>query len=179
LVLETVILHDLEKPGQDKRLPITMKGTFIRIAGITQQDRLLLEYVGPVPSPNLIQMADYSLLSASTTVHNSTIRLPMSSGVLDVALSSKGDRLAWLLGYDDEPPGFLWWLHQLLPSFPWHPQRRVGLWVSRLDGSGMAEIGHQPALPDGQQEVSHLQWLPGDKQISFLYKDALWTVPAD
>jgi hypothetical protein len=54
------------------------------------------------------------------------------------------------------------------------------LWVSRLNSTGMTEIGHQLALPETQDEddIGGLQWLPGGKKISFIYRDTLYTVAA-
>lgn len=57
-----------------------------------------------------------------------------------------------------------------------------GLWVSRRDGKGLHEIGHLPASIENNTDIGTLQmiqWLPGGKQISFVYGDTLYLVDAD
>ncbi len=90
-------------------------------------------------------------------------------------LSPQGDRLAWLIVREYTPPGQ-------------RKQRMIGLWVSRLDGSGMQEIGHMDYQPNDfghrgyepKKEVpQHLRWTPDGKRLSFQYQGALYTVPAN
>ena len=62
--------------------------------------------------------------------------------------------------------------HRLDPSTPLHTEREDEIWVSGLDGSQMTEIGSD------SRPLFQLQWLPGGKQLSFLYREGLYTVPA-
>ena len=100
-------------------------------------------------------------LNALTPRHRYTVTLP--SIVLAVAVSQAGDRAAWLLS--------AWKDNRLTTS----------LWVSGLDGSKLHEVGAIPADTVGatSQAPTDVRWLPGDKSVSFVYKDALWAVRAD
>jgi len=77
----------------------------------------------------------------------------------------------------------LTWLHRLIPGFAITPTRSEALWVSRADGLGMHEIGHEPytmlsqySLTDRLEEI---QWLPNGKQVSFAYQGKLYIVSAE
>jgi len=60
----------------------------------------------------------------------------------------------------------------------------LALWVSDPNGKSMREIGHMPTTPWsrlGQRfaEISNIQWLPGGRRLSFIYRNSLWTVLVD
>lgn len=92
-------------------------------------------------------------------------------------LSPQGDRLAWLAAREYAPPNSPW-LRRIWTFFGQHRQTLIGLWVSRLDGNQMQEIGHLAYRP--KEEVPQdIRWTPDGKRLSFLYKGGLYTVPAD
>ena len=93
------------------------------------------------------------------------------------ALSPYGDRLAWLIIYEIRPYGPAW-MQRILTFLGQHKHKVIGLWVSRLDGSHMHEIGHLPYQPD-EEIPQQIRWAPGGKRLSFVYKGSLYTVPAD
>ncbi len=56
------------------------------------------------------------------------------------------------------------------------------IWISSFDGTGMRCLGGLPnpelpgnAFPNWAQALA---WTPDNKRLSFVYKDALWTIPA-
>ena len=126
--------------------------------------------VTPVPGGFIIH--DRVTLRATQTIsvwslrqpqplHEWTITLPDKA--TEVAVSPDGRRVAWLLTGGSGSS--------------------QALWVSALDGGGMREIGAVPIRKGAvggrpPSFVSQLDWVPGDKAVSFLYGDALWTVPA-
>lgn len=103
-----------------------------------------------------------------------------------IALSPHGDRLAWLVCLIEEPsveqPSVVTkFLGKWFPSLRPAPRHILQLRTSRLDGSGVHEIGRME-IPNNtaSTELPHnLSWLPDGKRLSFIYQQALWTVPAD
>lgn len=75
-------------------------------------------------------------------------------------------------------------LHRFRPKVEMEPVVTDELWYSRVDGSGMTEIGQ---FPDDASDASQskeqpwewdVEWLPGGKQISFVYRHTLYVLPA-
>lgn len=101
-------------------------------------------------------------LHQSHPLHQWTIKLPGQAQ--EVAVSPDGKRVAWLLTKG--------------------AATSQSLWTSGLDGSGLHEIGVvRPSnrMVHGQwvNFVSQVHWVPGDREVSFIYGDSLWTVTAD
>jgi len=82
------------------------------------------------------------------------------------------------------------WLHRILSAVALKPTAREELWVSRPDGQGVHLIGYVPAKlnadgsvhdyhEDQKGALANLQWLPGGKQVSFIYAGTLYVVPAE
>src|SRR5262249_55625630 len=113
-----------------------------------------------------------------------------------LTISPQGDRVAWAFE-TDSVPSWSSWLHKIFPSYRVTSHHVCELWVSRLDGNDMHEVGHlelnpQTSIPQSSMAVARqlltyalqdhpdqIRWLPDGKRLSFLYKDALYTVPAD
>ena len=88
--------------------------------------------------------------------------------------------MAWLIHSVQEPSSIWKFLSRWIPALRPTPHPIVELRTSCLDGSDVHEIGHLDA-PKTREDPrpEHLQWLPDGKQLSFIYKDRLYTVPAD
>jgi len=98
----------------------------------------------------------------------------------EVVLSPDGKRLAWKLHARENGAGS-GLLARLLAYFGARPRAMISLWVSRLDGSDFHEIGHEEAPPMHvwPEAIREAQWTPDGRHVSFLFQDALWTVPAE
>lgn len=106
------------------------------------------------------------------------ILAPDSKSIYTVAFSSSTDRLAW-------------WVYHERSREPDAPERTsnilfgrppyIELWVSKLDGSGMRNIGvidatrYSPPAPIEAQS----KWSPDGKRIAFTYKQHLYLVRVD
>jgi len=69
-------------------------------------------------------------------------------------------------------------LERLFPSIK-PPQRTIAtIWTSRMDGTQLSELG---SVSLRYAKLSHpvrlLRWVPGGKRISYVYADALYTLP--
>jgi hypothetical protein len=93
----------------------------------------------------------------------STVFYPKGVQIQNKVYSVEGRRIAWRYIYGK------------------YPNERDSLWVSEFDGGNMHEVGSLPFdhFPKEQTWIEKIQWLPGGKQISFIYRNWLYTVPAD
>jgi hypothetical protein len=60
--------------------------------------------------------------------------------------------------------------------------RRVELWVSNADATGVRRIGWLPQKPgaiDMADDPHSVRWLVDGKHVSFVDRNALWVVPVD
>ena len=54
----------------------------------------------------------------------------------------------------------------------------VTIWVSEVSGAGMHEIAYYDGDDAGEQPLGDIQWLPNDEALSFIYRNVLYTLPA-
>jgi hypothetical protein len=112
-----------------------------------------------------------------------SLLVPPHHDVDKIVLSPDGKQAAWLMQTEAVHP-ILAWAHRLVPAIAAPSQHRIELWVSRVDGSEMHEIGHLSGPKDGANadiwlNDYTLNWLPDSRQLSFIYKEALYIVPAE
>lgn len=115
-----------------------------------------------------------------------SIRVPDDTVDLIRTYSEDGTRIAWMLWRSHEEPTSRW-MHRLISSAPrrWHTW--IELAVSRVDGSRWRTYGSIPVGdPDPDDDDIHtmpmcgeLQWLPGNRAVSFVCEDKLWELPVD
>ncbi len=152
----------------------------LQILGVTPNQHLLTASPAPL-LPGQVYFYDMALTPAARPSRTYTVSLPGNYYADTIALSPSGDRLAWkLYGHHRSSVSFLnGLLWHLFPNLAQSPQPVIGLWVSRLDGTGMHEVGEMPVpRQDGWNlSLSDLSWTPDGKRLSFTYDGALWTVP--
>lgn len=113
-----------------------------------------------------------SLSSRIQRIATINLRAPAGLTNPDIAggcLAPNGDKVALLIGYNT-------------PSQERDASLRAySLWVCRLDGSSMREVGAwiEHTNPNHILDMDGLRWLPSERQLSFVYNHALWTVPAE
>jgi hypothetical protein len=170
------ILHDTANPAKNGRVAISSMP--LPLYCTSQADRLVVVDNNSGRIAASASVTDYGSLRGLGRPRRFAARFPRGSEVRSIALSARGDRLAWGLMYDDVPEP-LEWASRTLRIGRLRPHMQLGLYVSGIDGSGMAEIGHKPLLPytPGNGEMDNLQWTHGDSKLSFTYKDVLYTVP--
>jgi hypothetical protein len=89
------------------------------------------------------------------------VRLPFHCKVQSVDADDSGRRILWHLVFDEKSPTMPI-LAPLLRRFGLTGHPRSGIWVSRMDGSEMREIGHVH-----DRELGDVRWLPGGKSITY------------
>jgi hypothetical protein len=122
-----------------------------------------------------------------------TVRLhpPAGRKIGAILPNARGSALAWLLEALPPPQSPLRaLLHRCIPQTPATEQPRFEVWVSHPDGSAMREVGYLPIkvagtpgwpgpLDDTVEGPRFIDWIPDGNGISYVYKDALWTLPVD
>lgn len=107
------------------------------------------------------------------TLETLTMRPPTDMAIMEFAVSPRGDRIAYLVAGAARAP-YPDLVYRVFP-FIKRPPSIEALWISRLDGSEMQMIG---SVTTGH--LSALKWLPGYRQVSFIYSnEALYTVRLD
>src|SRR5579884_2324832 len=166
------IFHDLEAPRANQTVQFTGLPDGLPL-GITHDNHVLLykqDFADRTTRKVKPQVDFYeaSLDGESASVRDYSISWPQSMRVWDMALSRQGDRLAWRLMPDDLE------------------RATCEIWTSDLRGEARRKIGQVKNLTrlTGDRSIRSpfpvkLRWLPDGKRLSFLYDNALWTVPVD
>lgn len=183
---DTQDVQKIQLPGlsaNDLPIGITSQGVILFPVGT------LLWPGGAPPDTPLRHMTylEYVLAAPIATIHKAKLPLPDSIGIYDLAFSPRGDRLAQVLERREKASGPSFW-KRLLALLGQPPRTRLELWVMPLRGGAMQLIGtlypdmrekRAPSVLWTDRWPSMLRWLPDGKHLSFVYKDALWTVPVD
>jgi hypothetical protein len=171
----SVFSHLLGEISKDRILATPAE---IDPAAVTGPDREICFYTVNIGSgqPNV---SEYTIRVPKTT-------LPLLDGKNalsfreQVVLSPKGDRLAWLLYSRRETPPFRRFMNRFFSGSRSPISSHVTISVSGIDGSNFRTIGgidEQTTNPNAFPLL--LRWTPDGRRLSFIYKDAVWTVPAD
>ena len=148
-----------------------------RVLGVSwwQQD-------GPIMDVDVI---DIKFACPNPVCRTFRVLAPPNTAIRELQFSPTGERIAWLVENNEASP-MMAYLRRRFPIMKMVPNGIVGIWVCRLDGSRMHEIGTIPLAsandnPDGlgSPVPDNLQWLPGGKHLSFTYRRDLYTIPAD
>jgi hypothetical protein len=119
-------------------------------------------------------IAHADLRATPITTHEHAVRLPNGfNSIIDARISPRRDEVAWILSSEREFPANV---ERLLAAVHIRPRNSVGIWVSKTDGSEMREIGQMEY--SGWTYPRYVDWSPDAQCLSFIYDDALWTVPA-
>jgi hypothetical protein len=164
--------------------PIKMETTENRshLIGVTP-DLLVVQADAPAPPAAVdhITLTHFGVYPNRAPRHTTTFRLPTTAQIAELELAPQGDRLAWLF-VDARRSPLITMLIRLFPAlagrFP--PTEGISVWVSRLDGTEMHEIGFEQTHATGKETnvATDLRWVPDGKRLSYLMNGALYTVPA-
>jgi len=190
VILERILIHPLDKPDQAQTLslaPTSLLGFMDRdgrLDFLTLEDRLIVSncHLYNDAQPNQVHVVKLIATEPHLDISRTKtyqIVLPPNKAVWAVAYSPHGDKIAWLLDTEHVSP-IAAFMHRFLPSVKVQTDHATACWVCNLDGTDMRKIGSIQTRPeDLESPLKQLRWLPDGKRLSFLYQDALWTVPAD
>ncbi len=195
-------VEGLDSPGFIRKIPLGYPkdsigdngGIRTTLLGWTKSGSLLASNGESTDFPNIIahrtiSFFEFNVDDGPVRLREYSVKLPNEDLLSflypyrepEVVLSPGGDRLGWIVfAKEGEAP-----LHKLLarwiPKLRKQPRNIIELCTSRLDGSGMKMIGFldYDKIHDNPKAPFCLRWLPNGKSLSFIFDNALWTIPAD
>jgi hypothetical protein len=188
-------MHDMETPHRDRDLGAPSGGIRdLEILSVQSEDRIIVRTRDAIAMRNFdlcggiiaaargpINRATQELSiwkpKASQPSQQYKIRLP--GPVEGVFVSPHGDRVAWLVMR--EPSSMAIRLHARFPRWFAEPYPSAVLYVSRLDGSRLRELG---CMDTHDRGIGEVRWMPDGEHLSFVVnvcnaKPALWTILAE
>jgi hypothetical protein len=179
-----LILHNIDHPQQNSHLAFAdYKAERWKWPVVTSSDHLLfIDRTTSHGDPsylawNGLKIREYSLLPAIKRLRSLRVSSPPGVVLQWAEISPNGEQILWQCTQTYISP-IAAWLHRWIHRVPAEPQQRYGLWASRIDGSGMHEIGHINLSSDSDR-LDSIQWLPDSKRVGFVYKDSLYTAPVE
>jgi hypothetical protein len=178
-------LHNLKRPDATYVIPVAPPSQLSLGSCLIRQNNHFftwrwLQSIGNHPS---IQITESSLDNKVAPVKHYLINLPRDAKITGndaVVFSPDGDRIAWQFQFSHTT--IFASLLQSLLGLHSEPYTTAELWVSKLDGSDMHQIGYQrvdsySTLDD--DSPFGVAWLPDGKHLSFVYRNVLRVVPTD
>ena len=169
------LIHDVNAPRKETALPI-VSGSLSDNYGARIQKNIVT-----ISAPEFekvtaeLRVTEAQIGSRIAPLRQYAIRLPASiarlpnAGIINRLLSPSADQIALLLCYD------------VPAQSDKAAQRVLGLWVCRKDGSEMRNLGdwRRDSNPNRFPDLEGLRWLPDGRRLSFVCREALWTVRTD
>ena len=169
--------YNPDNPDRPRLLPIQQIDCASCRLGVTSRGRILdvMDWAWNNMKPDAPVTLRETDPQAPDGAQKSWTIQPPRGKVAAISLSSKGDKLAWLINTHNAGPkiGFL---RRTLHMMGYKTSDTISLWISTLNGSVMREIG-TTNVPRNVTSGS-LSWSPSDKKISFAFTPSeLWVVP--
>lgn len=118
-------------------------------------------------------------LNAPRVVHRRSLPLPPGGRLLAVELHPDRDCIVYTLHFHRGPRGPAV-VRRLLSLLGDGPRDERGVWLSRMDGSDLREVGHVTAAPGARIPYPGLfTLLPGGRKLSFFYRGSLYVALAE
>jgi hypothetical protein len=193
IVLGYLTIHDVDGSSKSVRIPSSTSIPSWPLKDlVTSSDHLLIvdEHLDDTNSQTTppwtgVDVYEYRLLP--TMAHLGTIHVTSPPGVKTLAarISPDGDHIIWTCSQSYVSPLAVL-VHRWIKRVPAEPQQCFGLWVSRINGNHLHEIGHIRLSPqddepryENPESIFQIHWLPDGKRFSFVYKDTLYTTSLD
>ena len=170
-------VHDACDASTDRRYSASSESAkFIlkRYRKTLPPDRLLVLYPGDA-THYLIQMGHYWDGERLLGIRSYYAPIPKGANPIEQDASPLLTAIVYHVRTEQTPP-IMAWLHRFVPFIVARPDISEGLWFSRIDGTGMREIGK---VLGAQSHLTDIQWLPDDRHISFVYRGMLYLLPIE
>lgn len=180
--------YSIGSPIQSPWITLGSSGMYMTVLGEMPDGRIIaLDKNRRHPKPSTELLKTYRAESGSKPEQVEFV-IPPNCIDWGSILSPQGDQIAWVFANinNDNAAGPLGKFYKLLgrEERPW-----VGLWTSKTDGSDLREVGHINAGAGSRAagiwalyndfNAALVRWLPDGKNLSFVYKHRLYTVPVN
>lgn len=170
-------IHGIGEPSQtEQKIDGLGDGDFL---GFTNRKTLLtMDGETPFNASGQYELIETPLDGKTKPRH---IAFPFSHEVnaRRVALSPKGDKLAWVVVAECPPSRMTIWLARLRRANV-ETEKLVSLWMSDIDGRKAVRKGYFGSETFNSHELpTSVEWLPDGKRVSFCYKNTLYVVNAE
>ena len=158
-----LIVHDVNHPNATQHLPLKSKQA---------QNLMRLRRNPPLQIPSFSDEGRFLLGNYfdrySHPIPIPPIRIPVGTAIEELPIPSRHS-------------GFAYTLSRQVQSASQGVSKQSefvevqSLWIRRVDGSALRQLGYVT----GRLQYGTLQWMPDDKRLSFVYRGALYVVPAE
>jgi hypothetical protein len=130
----------------------------------------------PMANQAAVNLVSLGLKTSAIPPRVMRISLPKDLRIWYVWLSPDGKKLAWM--FEHYPTSQVTG-RPVSNTFDYYE-----FWISRADGTGMTRLGWIEPRGDKREQVytqypAAIAWMPDSQHISFVYQDALYSIPAD
>lgn len=171
-----VLLHSLDRPDIKGKV-IEAPPPIRSLQGVTTDYRLIAS--NWTPGAAHVTLYEMGINDSVAPERNYSMSAPRNAIISGLAVSPKGDQMAWLFNYN-RPMPFASILTRIFPKLNKNIHG-VGLWVSRLDGKDLREIGYQSSDEKNNVtfDVQDIHWLPDNRRVRFTFKNVNYVVPVN
>lgn len=137
-----------------------------------------------------VEIVEIGINMPRNQLYTYTIQLPPNTVIQDMSLSPHGDQIAWIAEDRVRPSFYRFYrnpsaakivtdddLKKAEDKFYWEAPLISSLWVSKVDGTQMRQIGQVVCRTRYDSSLSSINWLPDGKHLSVTYDGFLWKVP--
>jgi len=175
-----VRLHRLDSlEFKQVSVDLPASSTYYWLRGVAANGSLLAFKSEPGVSSRIVDLVQIDLSTNPARLMRVSVALPRKASLLELFVSPDGERLGWHLVFKrsrlSEPR-----LSRKFPFVDFETDSNDALWVSKIDGSQMREVGHV----NPYSKVSTVGWTPDGQHFSFVYLNldeepfhGFWAVP--
>jgi hypothetical protein len=173
---DNILFHPLSDLNSTQRFALPSSLGDFSIQGAVQGG--LLASAGQQEDSKPVRLAAISLghEGKPVSVQHYSVPLPEKGILISLETSHQGDQVGWLMRYERQAAR-LPFLTTIFPQFKDAGGTFASLWISRLDGTGMCEVGRMKEELGTDKIIGDWGWLPGGKHLWYEYEDRLWRVP--
>ena len=190
-----LVLHDVANPKLSTAIPLADKAALYGHLQAARDPKTLIAVVNPnddigyntdgsppaPPTDPRFVVTRFGLQDRAPLIAQYHVMPPHGSADATYWVSPQGDRIAWQVTTEQQNP-MLALAHRIIPSIQAPNVQTIEFWVSEINGGNMHELGliESPLTKESGEPVwLNVEWLPGDRTLSFEYDSKLYTITAD